>query len=228
MKFLVPILMAVLALPAASQTAAPVQEPIVEMIQPAPRSDAVPRAAWDNRRQGRLWTRTTLTAIRGHGSALLDTVPVDIADWCPAYRDHGPKERAAFWNALISTVVKHESTYRPGAVGGDGKWYGLMQILPSTAQGHECRASTGQELKHGPSNLSCAVRIMAEVVARDGAIALKDGERAGLATQWGPMTDAGKLAEMSGYTRKRKFCRSLGGVRPKPRPDRLPQITRDD
>lgn len=159
-----------------------------------------------------------MAAVQSHGRALIETVPVDIGDWCPAYAQHGPEKRAAFWTGMISALVKHESTYKPRAVGGGGKWYGLTQILPATARGYGCRAQTGEALRVGAANLSCAVRIMATTVARDGAVALKNGRRAGVGADWGPMTSRSKRQDMAGYTRERKYCRLLSSVRPVVRP----------
>jgi hypothetical protein len=187
-------------------------------MRPVPRDTYLPRARWENHPQGALWTRATMTAVRTHGRALIETVPSDIGDWCPAYPSNGPEKRAAFWTGMISALVKHESTYRPTAVGGGGKWYGLTQILPGTARGYGCRARNGAALKHGPSNLSCAVRIMATTVPRDGAVALRNGRRAGVAADWGPMTRASKRADMAGFTRRQSYCRLLSSVRPAPRP----------
>ena len=88
----------------------------------------------------------------------------------------------------MSALAKHESTYRPWAVGGGGRWYGLLQILPATARGYKCNARTGQSLKDGAANLSCAVRIMAHTVPRDGVIHGYRGRKGqGVTADWGPM-----------------------------------------
>ncbi len=195
--------------------------------RPLPREDMVPRARWDFRRDGHLWTRATLSALKGHGRPLIEMVPDDIADWCPAYAQNGPDQRAAFWNGFISGLVKHESTYKPRAVGGGGRWYGLTQILPATARGYDCRAGSGETLKAGPANLSCAVRIMATTVTRDGVVALKNGKLAGVAADWGPMTKRAKRADIAGYTKRQKYCRLLSSVPPLPRPDRVAKAALD-
>lgn len=193
----------------------PLQSP-----HPVPRSSHLPRARWELQADGPLWTRVTLTSVRTHGKKLVETVPSDIADWCPSYPGNGERERAAFWVALISTLSRYESTWRAGAVGGGGLWHGLMQILPSTAALRDCRVQTGTALRHGPSNLSCAVRIMAVTVPRDGAIAIQ-GERRwqGVAADWGPIRTSWMRRDMQRYTRRQTFCRPLADARPKPRPE---------
>lgn len=189
-----------------------------EATRPVARPGYLPRARWDFRREGHLWTRATMSALQGHGRPLIDMVPADIADWCPAYPENGPEKRAAFWTGFISALVKHESTYKPRAVGGGGKWYGLTQILPATARGYKCRVGTGEALKHGPSNLSCAVRIMAFTVNRDGVVARKNGRLAGVSADWGPMHSRKKRTDMAAYTKRQKYCRLLSSVKPVPRP----------
>ena len=187
-------------------------------IRPTQRDGYLPRARWEDHPQGALWTRATMAAVQSHGRPLIEMVPADIGDWCPAYRTNGPEQRAAFWTGMISALVKHESTYRPTAVGGGGKWYGLTQILPGTARGYGCRARSGTALKDGAANLSCAVRIMATTVPRDGVVALKNGRSAGVGADWGPMTRRSKRADMAGYTKAQSYCRLLSSVRPAQRP----------
>lgn len=188
-------------------------------LTPAPRDLDLPRARWENRRRGDLWTRVALSAVRTHGKPLIDTVPRDIEDWCPAYPDADADERAAFWVAMISSLARYESTWNPRAVGGGGLWYGLLQIYPQTAEFRRCRVQSGEGLKHGPSNLNCAIRIMAITVPRDNAIAVKDGRWRGVAADWGPIRNDWMRRDMQRYTKKQTFCRPLSDVRPKARPE---------
>lgn len=220
-------LIALMGLPAKAEILGEDKTPIAQLIsgptlpaiRPVARDDYIPRARWDFRREGHLWTRTTMAALQGHGRSLIELEPNDIRDWCPAYPENAPVHRAAFWNGFISALAKHESTWKPRAVGGGGKWYGLTQILPATARGYECRVGTGEALKNGSANLSCAVRIMAFTVNRDNAVARKtNGRLGGVSADWGPMINAKKRAEMSAWTRKQTYCRLLDSVRPVPRP----------
>lgn len=190
-----------------------------DTVRPVARDNRIPRMRWEHRRRGMLWTRVTLSAINAHGRPLLEVVPEDIAEWCPAYPTQDTEARAAFWAALISTLARYESTWEPGAVGGGGQWHGLLQILPSTADLRGCRAVTGAALRHGPSNLSCGVRIMAATVTRDRAVAV-EGERRwlGVAADWGPIRSDWMRRDMQRYTKRQVYCRPLSSVRPKPRP----------
>lgn len=208
-----------LAAPMPDMTARPDSAaPIVLASRPAPRDNDVPRARWEHRPSGDLWTRVAIEAVEGHGSALLKSVPRDISEWCPAYPENGPEERAAFWAGLLSTLSRYESTWDPRAVGGGGRWFGLLQIYPPTAEFRDCRVQTGEGLKSGADNLSCAVRIMAVTVPRDAAISLKEGRWKGVAADWGPIRTDWMRRDMQRYTKKQVYCRSLAEVRPRARP----------
>ncbi len=165
----------------------------------------LPAMRWGLQPSGKLWTRSTMQALlAGDGGPLIDLVPADIAEWCPAYAANGDRERAAFWTGLLSALAKHESTYNERAVGGGGKWFGLVQISPATARHYGCAASTGGRLKNGVNNLQCAVRIMAVTVPRDGVVAA--GGR-GVAADWAPFKVAAKRADMMNWTAEQDFCR---------------------
>ena len=185
-------------------------------LRPRARSPNLPRTRWQHMAGNALWTRTGLAALKAHGKPLVDLVPRDIADWCPAYVAADDAARRAFWVGFLSALAKHESTYKPWAVGGGGRWYGLLQILPRTARGYKCNAGTGDALKSGPANLSCAVRIMARTVPRDGVIYGKGGR--GVAADWGPMRSAAKRREMAGWLKKQSYCKPVSITRPRARP----------
>lgn len=186
--------------------------------RPVARVSYVPDARWDFRGDSASWTRAAMSALRTHGTDMENTVPRDIADWCPAYESNPPHLRRAFWVGMMSALAKHESTYRPRAVGGGNLWFGLLQIYPDTARRYGCRATTGEALKDPEDNLSCAVRIMNVTVTRDNAIAVRDNRWRGVAADWGPMTNRGKIAEMSAWTRRQEYCVPLSSIRPQPRP----------
>ena len=195
-----------------------VAETAMEVARPQPRDGDVPRARWEHRRGGMFWSRVALSAVESHGAALLEVVPKDIGDWCPAYSENAREDRAAFWVGFLSTVSRYESTWRPGAVGGGGRWFGLMQIYPPTAEFRGCRAQTGAGLKDPAANLNCAVRIMAITVPRDNAISTKDTRWRGVAADWGPMRNDWMRRDMQRYLKRQSYCRLLSEVRPVPRP----------
>ena len=181
----------------------------------------MPDLRWDHVRGSDRWTRAAMRALASHGDRLVDTVPRDIGEWCPAYPQAEDWERKAFWAGLLSTLAKHESTWRPNAVGGGGLWYGLVQILPATARGYGCEARTGAELKDGALNMSCAVRIMNVTVPRDDVVAR--GMR-GVAADWGPFHSQRKREDMRTWLRAQPFCNGLhASMRPVQRPAGEPE-----
>lgn len=185
-------------------------------LRPQARPGPLPQTRWTHQPGHAVWTRAALSALKGHGAALVDHVPADSAAWCPAYARSDAEKRRFFWVGFLSALAKHESTYRPGAVGGGGKWYGLLQILPATARGYGCAARTGAALKDGAANLSCAIRIMAVTVPRDGVIYAPGGR--GVAADWGPLRARAKREDMRRYTRALPVCQTLGAQRPRARP----------
>jgi hypothetical protein len=194
------------------RTAAPLRPRLRDPALAAP----LPAMRWDHRPDAELWTRTTLAAVRASG--LTDIVPDDIATWCPAYPHAGAGDRAAFWAGVLSALARHESTHNPRAVGGGGLYHGLLQILPSTARQYGCEARTGEELRNGPANLACAVRIAARNIIRDDAVARAGGRNAGIARDWGPMTVASRREEMATWTRAQPYCSAPVTVLAAPRP----------
>jgi len=154
---------------------------------------------WDHRPEAAEWTAATLAALRGNGAVLTALEPADIGDWCPGYRRAGIEDRRAFWAGLLSALAKHESRWNPQAVGGGGRWYGLVQIDPRTARGHGCAARSGAALKDGSANLTCAVRIAANQVPKRGSVA-------GGMRDWGPFHSTAKRAEMAKWTRAQSYC----------------------
>ena len=188
------------------------------IIRPRARSEALPRAAWGQKPGTAIWTRAALSALQGHAAPLAQTVPRDIADWCPAYPQADAAQRRAFWVGFASALARHESGLRAGAVGGGGLYHGLLQILPATAKGHGCDARSAAALQNGAANLSCGLRIMARTVARDGVIATQSGRWRGVAADWGPIRDAAKRKQMQSWLGQQSYCRPLSSIRPKARP----------
>lgn len=178
---------------------------VEEVVTPEKVTPAVvrPSVGWDSQPNARRWTSAALQALDTHGAALPAFVPADIDAYCPGYPEATTAERKAFWVSLLSALSKHESTWRPGVSGGDGRWHGLLQISPGTARGYGCAATSSEELKVGAANLACAIRIMAVTVPRDGVIS--QGMR-GVAADWGPFHQSRKRNDIQARTRAQPFC----------------------
>ena len=160
---------------------------------------------WDHVPQADEWEVAGLAALDSHAAILPDIVPADIDRWCPAYPDANDAQRSAFWLGLMSSLARHESTWNEAAVGGGGRWFGLVQISPATARTYGCQASSAQALLDGGANVSCALRIWAETVPRDGVIA--EG-RKGIAADWGPLhpSQARKREDIRTWVRAQPYC----------------------
>lgn len=210
---------------AKAEVATPKPEPVLEHApelanaRPVARAPNVPATRWTHQPRHVLWNRTALSALKTHGQPLVDVVPADIGTWCPRYPEADRDMRAAFWVGFMSALAKFESTYKPKAVGGGGRWYGLLQILPATARGYGCNVGTGAALQNGAANLSCAVRIMAVTVPRDGVIYAPGGR--GVAADWGPMRSKAKRADMASWLRRQSYCEPVSSTRPQSRPYKL-------
>jgi hypothetical protein len=179
---------------------------------PAPAAEepeGLPVMQWDHHPEADEWTEATLDALRTEGADLLSEVPADIGVWCPAYVSAPADQRAAFWAGLLSSLARFESTWNPNAVGGGGRWFGLVQIAPATARSYGCDADTGSELRDGAANLQCAVRIMSRTVLRDEVVA---ADRGGLAADWGPFASAEKRAAMREWVSNQSYCRAPGAI----------------
>ncbi len=169
-------------------------------------SFVAPPMGWDHHPEGEEWTESTLVALSSKDALLSQNVPADIETWCPAYPEADLPARRAFWSGLLSAVAKYESTWNPSASGGGGRWIGLMQISPNTAQNYGCEATSVGALKDGEANLECAVEIMSEQVAKDGVVA--GGGNRGIGRDWAPLRSTEKRTEMAAWTREQPYCKA--------------------
>lgn len=174
---------------------APLPEPTA-----APVQSLLPATRWDHRPEAEDWTRATLAALRSRGAVLLSATPTDIGAYCPGYTAADANQRAAFWVGIFSAIAKYESTWNPRASGAGGRYLGLLQISPQTARGVGCNAAN---LMDGATNLDCAVRIAANRAP--------ENDVAGLTTDWGPMHDRAKRAEVAEWTRQQTYCQIAAG-----------------
>lgn len=179
-----------------------------EIGEPAGRAQtqAVPVTQWDHRPEARDWTLATMGAIASHGTPLIETPLADIDTFCPGYGAATERQRTAFWVGLFSGLAKFESTWNPRAAGAGGRYRGLLQIWPPSARNYGCAIEQADDLYVGARNLSCAVRIAAQAVARDGVVAGSRGNWGGVAADWPPLRDAAKRAEIAAFTRAQAYC----------------------
>lgn len=169
-------------------------------------SASPPPMRWDARPEAASWTTRAMAAVASHDAELANRVPSDIAAFCPGYETATMNERRAFWVGLMSSTAKHESSFNPKAVGGGGRYIGLMQISPRTAAHSDCSARSTAALKDGAANLECAVRIFAPHVAQDGQVAGKGN--LGVARDWGTFHRRAARAEIAAWTASQAYCKA--------------------
>jgi hypothetical protein len=167
---------------------------------PAP----LPAMRWDHIPNASDWTKGALVQVAAHDAELTGKVPADIEVYCPGYETASVDERRAFWVGLLSATAKYESGFNQAAVGGKGRYVGLMQISVPTAQHYGCDANSAAGLKDGSANLSCALDIVAPHVARDNMVAGKGNQ--GIARDWGPWSSARNRAAIAAWTRSQAYC----------------------
>jgi hypothetical protein len=180
---------------------APIKVPDLTAYLPA---NFLPSMRWDARPEAAEWTRSTLQAVAARDHQLALTVPADIATFCPSYPKASLNDRRAFWVGLLSATAKYESGFNPAAVGGGGKYIGLMQISPRTAKHYDCKATTPAGLKSGTANLACAVQIFAPHVAADGMVV--GGGNRGIGRDWGPYRSKATRSEIAAWTSRQSYC----------------------
>ena len=191
---------------------------VLQSVRPVARGTPLPPLRWHDVPGAAVWERRAVQALRGHAQDLTDFVPADIEGWCPGYTGGDAADRRAFWIGLLSVLSRYESTWRPEAVGGGGRWFGLTQIAPATARGYGCKARSGRALQDGGANLACALRIWSVTVPRDGVIHGRDRKWRGISADWGPMRSQTKRTEMRRWLRRQPFCQSRTVARPVLRP----------
>jgi hypothetical protein len=176
-------------------------QPVEEM------SFVAPPMQWDHHPEAEQWTESTLVALSTKDPILSQRVPADIETWCPGYAEAPVEARRAFWAGLMSAVARYESTWNETASGGGGRWIGLMQISPRTANYFGCEATSVGALKDGEANLECAVEIMSTQVAKDNLVA-GAGNR-GIGRDWAPLRSSEKRSAMAAWTREQPYCQAL-------------------
>lgn len=178
---------------------------------------ALPVAQWDSRPAGRDWTRFALGGVDSLAQALLATVPSDVGAYCPRYAQANPADRRAFWVGLMSALARFESDFDPSVEFTEPNIFdvqgnrvvsrGLLQISRESANGYGCGITNELQLHDPATNLTCAVRIMNRLVARDGVIASTASPWRGMAAYWRPFRGPDRRAAIQQWTSAQTYCR---------------------
>lgn len=137
-------------------------------------------AAWDDKDDGRAWTKITIRGLERFGVALLTGDNVEDAEmWCPRYRKLDLQDRARFWVRLISAMAMKESSFKEGlnytesfndSTNTRVISRGLLQISRESAKAYGCKIEQGTDLLEADYNLPCGVKILNRWIARDSRI----------------------------------------------------------
>ena len=164
------------------------------------------------------WAGYVYVALEYVGQDLIKgPVPTDIADFCPNYRALNDVGRNMFWISLVAAMTKYLSDFDPdktqvssGPLGTIMK-RGLMQIDHERALSHSCATPDKDDLYDPERNLNCAVKIINDLVARDGAIRkIPDNSSTpwgGAAEAWTILRQGSELEEIQRITSEAFVCK---------------------
>jgi hypothetical protein len=163
------------------------------------------------------WTTLTFDAIDESGTNLLETLPLDIEEFCPKYFQLPVETRKMFWVYFLSAMSELESGHNPeleykekfrNSYGYYVMSRGLLQLSDESARGYGCDISSEADLHDPEVNLSCGVRILDRWIGKDQRIAGKvNGKWQGAARYWSVLRDKRKLEIIKGWTRECEICK---------------------
>lgn len=114
-----------------------------ENAQVGPIYEIVPRLAWNGKTLASdAWTIHTISEFKKNPD-ILNSVPIDVAQFCPNYEKLSIDDRALFYAHLLSKMAEYESGFKPdrsykecsfkeSTYGSSGKWIELegMWCIP--------------------------------------------------------------------------------------------------
>jgi hypothetical protein len=126
------------------------------------------------------WTETALSLVRARQPDLEQAR--DVEDFCPDYHRASQGQKEACWLRIMSAVVLFESNFNPRATYREAN--GRYSIGLFSLSSGECReARSAKALKDPIANLTCGIRMMADLIARDDVIENAPPRR-GAAAYW--------------------------------------------
>jgi hypothetical protein len=188
-----------------------------------PPSEAVLRDViplWESKAAaGKDWTAHVNRELESLGASLLNTVPADVAVFCPNYTNLSNNQRIQYWTFLLSSMVQFESSFDTSAqmtedfTDNSGQRVvsrGLLQISLESGNGYGCGFTSGDELHDPFKNLSCGIKILNHWMAQDGRIAGRLGTAwRGGARYWAVLrsTNTTPYKSIVSWNKNLSFCK---------------------
>lgn len=156
--------------------------------------------------------RMAVNAVSDLGRDLIQEIPKDIEEYCPAYAGFGPAKRIEFYAELLGALANFESRHNPevtykekfkDAKGKNVISRGLLQLSFESCNGYGAGLKSEEQLHDPQVNISCAVLIMRKWIREDRVISGKTwlGKWRGMARYWSPFRDKEKTAAMKAALR---------------------------
>jgi hypothetical protein len=178
-------------------------------------SRGYPPAGWSARIEAPAWTAAAHQALDAEAAGLLAATPGDIDAFCPGYRSADAAGRRAFYVLFLSEIARIESNFDPAArrldpAAGSRRNNvntGLLQISQERANANGCGIVDQRQLEDGATNVRCGVRILADLVGRDGVLTGYQRGWKGAARTWAPLRDTARIAQVQAATNAAPYCR---------------------
>lgn len=175
------------------------------------------RGRWEaSQRDGAAWSKHVFERIPALAPRLLTTLPKDIAQFCPAYKDLNERDKRNFWVHLISSMSEFESNHKPetsyteafyDAQGRRVVSRGLLQISIESGNGYGCGLKDANELHDPLINLDCGLRILNKWVGNDVALAGQSGSTwQGGARYWSVLRKDPALGKIKAWNAALRIC----------------------
>jgi hypothetical protein len=175
--------------------------------------------SWDGKHKDSMkWREFALNHINQYGKNLVSVVPSDIASFCPKYKSLNLNDKKMFWIALLSSMARFESNYKPemsfeedfSDTSGDNVISrGLLQISGESARNYGCKMNSDNDLHKPETNLRCGVMILDRWIGRDKVISSKSssGSWRGGARYWAVLRSTRSMFRtIQSMTKSSKVC----------------------
>lgn len=180
-------------------------------------TDEVIRARWETKaRDGVAWSKHVFDVLPTLAPNLLNKVPSDIRDFCPAYPSLSAADRKNFWVYLVSSMAELESNHNPDSTYTEAFYdnagrrvvsRGLLQISIESGNAYGCAFKTESELHDPLRNLDCGLRIMNKWIGADGMIKGLSGTKyLGASRYWSVLRRDPNLGKIEGWNKALRMC----------------------